>query len=328
MSMTPVIADAARRNATQGRRELFVIALIAVVGAALPVFLDGYWLRVATTIYMYAIVTHGLNVIVGFAGYHAFGNAVFFGVGAYAFGSAATLGYPIAVGALAAVLAPVALAAIIGWPILRLRGHYFAIATIALNLAAAELIIQIGGITGGANGLALPIPEADPQVIYRRVYWMMLAALVACTLCVWALQRHWLGTALRALKDNDDAAQVMGVNTVSARILAWMISAAMTGIAGGFWAYWITFLEPGTAFDISMSVMAYIMMIIGGMGTTFGPIIGAVILQLVGAVVWAEFIDLHKLILGALIVAAALLVPNGIVQTIAGLIRTSMRRRK
>jgi branched-chain amino acid transport system permease protein len=327
MTVSPIIEEAANRSNARARRELAVIGLIAAVGMVLPAFLDGYWLRIATTVYMYAIVTHGLNVIVGFAGYHAFGNAVFFGAGAYAFGVAALLGYPVAVSTAAAVLVPVVMAAVLGWPILRLRGHYFAIATIALNLAGAELIIQIGGITGGANGLALPIPDADPQVIYRRIYWMMLAALIACTLWVWALQRHWLGTALRALKDNDAAAQVMGVDTVSARILAWMISAAMTGIAGGIWAYWITFLEPASAFDPLTSVMAYIMMIIGGMGTTFGPIIGALILQLVGAVVWAEFIDLHKLILGALIVVAALLMPDGIVQTLASLARAARGKR-
>ncbi len=326
MTSSPIIAEAASRTATRARRELAIIGLIAAIGMVLPAFLDGYWLRIATTVYMYAIVTHGLNVIVGFAGYHAFGNAVFFGVGAYAFGVVALLGYPVVASAAAAVLVPVVVAAVLGWPILRLRGHYFAIATIALNLAGAELIIQIGGITGGANGLALPIPDADPQVIYKRIYWMMLAALIACTLCVWALQRHWLGTALRALKDNEAAAQVMGVDTVSARILAWIISAAMTGIAGGIWAYWITFLEPASAFDPLTSVTAYIMMIIGGMGTTFGPIIGALILQLVGAVVWAKFIDLHKLILGALIVAAALLVPDGIVQTIANLARAARRK--
>src|SRR5690606_33688134 len=95
MALSPIISEASDRSVKRARRELAVIGLMAAIGVVIPAFLDGYWLRIATTVFMYAIVTHGLNVIVGFAGYHAFGNAVFFGVGAYAFGVVALLGYPL-----------------------------------------------------------------------------------------------------------------------------------------------------------------------------------------------------------------------------------------
>lgn len=305
------------------RTHLALLGLVALTLAAmaLPFLLDGYWLRLATTIAMFAIVTCGLNVIVGFAGYHAFGNTVFFGCGAYALSIAMNAGWSFSASLPLALLAPMLLAGLLGWPLLRLKGHYFAIATVALNLAFAELVTQAGGFTGGANGIALPLSDLAPQIAYRRIYWMMVAVLAVCVAVTWWLSRHWLGTALRALKDNESGAEVMGIDTVSAKILAWMISAAMTGLAGGIWAYWITFIEPSSAFDPLIGVKAYIMMLIGGMGTIAGPLIGALLLELFGALIWAQFLDLHRLLLGCLIVATALALPGGIVP----LVRRALR---
>jgi branched-chain amino acid transport system permease protein len=312
---------------TSGARPLvwIAIAIGLVVLCVAPIGISAYWLRVLTTVLMYVIVTQGLNVIVGITGYHAFGNGVFFGVGAYACGSAMAAGAPFALGVALAVAISALCAFILGWPILRLRGHYFAIATVALNLAAVQVIIQIGGITGGSQGLPLPLSDWEPKPLYVALYYLMLAGAVASTAVVAVLLRRPLGFALRAIRDSERAAAVMGINTTRAKVLAWTISAALTGFAGGVWAYWITFIEPSSAFDPAVGVKAYIMLIIGGMGSILGPVIGAFVLEIVSTLVWSSFLQAHQLILGVLIVVVCLVAPHGIIDAFARLFR-SMRR--
>ena len=175
------------------------VAVGLVVLCVAPLGISAYWLRVLTSVLMYVIITQGLNVIVGITGYHAFGNGVFFGVGAYACGACMAAGMPFAVGVAGAIAISAACALFLGWPILRLRGHYFAIATVALNLAAVQIIIQIGGITGGAQGLALPLSTWEPKPLYVAIYYLMLAGAVVCTAIVALLLKLPLGYALRAI---------------------------------------------------------------------------------------------------------------------------------
>lgn len=308
-------------------RPLLWIAVAAglVLLCVAPLGISPYWLRVLTTVLMYVIVTQGLNVIVGITGYHAFGNGVFFGVGAYACGSAMAAGMPFVLGVALAVAVSALCAFVLGWPILRLRGHYFAIATVALNLAAVQVIIQIGGITGGSQGLPLPLSDWDPKPLYIALYYLMLAGAVASTAVVAILLRRPLGFALRAIRDSERAAAVMGINTTRAKVLAWTISAALTGFAGGVWAYWITFIEPSSAFDPAVGVKAYIMLIIGGMGSILGPVIGAFLLEIVSTLVWSTFLQAHQLILGVLIVVVCLVAPHGVIDAFARLLRSRRR---
>jgi branched-chain amino acid transport system permease protein len=298
------------------------VAVGLVVLCVAPLGISAYWLRVLTSVLMYVIITQGLNVIVGITGYHAFGNVVFFGVGAYACGACMAAGLPFAVGVAGAIVISAACALVLGWPILRLRGHYFAIATVALNLAAVQIIIQIGGITGGAQGLALPLSTWEPKPLYVALYYLMLAGAVVCTAIVALLLKLPLGYALRAIRDSERAAAVMGIDTTKAKVFAWAISAGMTGFAGGVWAYWITFIEPSSAFDPGVGVKAYIMLIIGGMGSVLGPVIGAFTLEIVSTLVWGSFLKAHQLILGVLIVVICIVAPNGIIDAGARLARS------
>jgi branched-chain amino acid transport system permease protein len=298
-----------------------IVIGLAVLCVA-PLGISAYWLRVLTTVLMFVIVTQGLNVIVGITGYHAFGNGVFFGIGAYACGSCMAAGMPFAIGVVGAVAVSAACALIIGWPILRLKGHYFAIATVALNLAAIQIIIQIGGITGGAQGLALPLSTWEPKPLYIAIYYLMLTGAVVSTVVVALLLRMPLGFALRAIRDSERAAAVMGIDTTKAKVYAWAISAGLTGFAGGVWAYWITFIEPSSAFDPGVGVKAYIMLIIGGMGSVLGPVIGAFVLEIVSTLVWGGFLKAHQLILGLLIIVICIVAPNGIIDAGARLARS------
>ncbi|MGH7160439.1 MAG: branched-chain amino acid ABC transporter permease [Acetobacteraceae bacterium] len=292
------------------------IALIVglAILTAVPALASGYWVRVLTSVFMYAIVTQGLNVIVGLTGYHAFGNAAFFGIGAYGTGVLMVLGVPFPLAVAGGMVLCAAAAAILGWPILRLRGHYFAIATVALNLALIEAIPEIGGVTGGAEGLALPLSHLPPGPLYAALYWTMLAGMVFSTAFVAWLLRTRLGFALRAIRDGEDAAAVIGVNTRASKVAAWAISAAITGFAGGVWAYWITFIEPGSAFDPTLGLRAYVMLILGGMGTVFGPVLGAIFLELLTTLIWSNMLQGHNLVLGILIVVVCLAAPKGLLQ--------------
>jgi branched-chain amino acid transport system permease protein len=227
-----------------------------------------------------------------------------------------TQGVPAVIAVPLATLAAGATAGILGWPLLRLRGHYFAIATVALNMALIEVIINVGGLTGGAQGLPLPISPIGPDVLYRIIYFAMLAAVVGATVITWSLSHSRLGYALRALRDSESGAEVMGVDTVKMKILAWMISAAMTGTVGGVWAYWISFIEVSSAFDIGISVRGYIMMLLGGMGTVMGPLVGAAIFEIFATLIWSNFTNIHNMLLGALVVVIVLVLPNGVMDTL------------
>jgi branched-chain amino acid transport system permease protein len=307
-------------------RATIAIAAMLVLLIAAPGVIDAYWLRILTSVFMYAIVTQGLNIIVGLTGYHAFGNAAFFGIGAYCTGVLMQVGLPFPAALACAPLVCAAVATALGWPILRLRGHYFAIATVALNLAMIELIPAVGGLTGGAEGLALPLSAWEPGPLYRALYWVMLGGMVAATALFAWLLRTRLGFALRAIRDSERAAEVVGINTTGAKVAAWALSAAVTGYAGAVWAYWITFIEPGSAFDPAIGVQGYIMLILGGMGTVLGPIFGAFFLELLSTLLWSNLLRGHQLILGILIAVVCLAAPNGLADAVRRGLRRMQRR--
>jgi branched-chain amino acid transport system permease protein len=299
-----------RRAAMRPTMPLVVLGLLAVA-AVLPLVLNAYWLRIFTSMLMYGVLAQALNVIVGFAGYHAFGNVVWFGTGAYACALALVAGLPLPLALLLGMAVSALLAFVIGGPLLRLSGHYFAIATVALSLAAHETALGFSSLTGGASGVNLPIGDMSPEAFYTFVCYLMLGALVLATATVAWLARSRLGFGLRALKDSEHGAKVMGVNTTLAKVTAWAISAALSGLAGGIWSMWMSFIEPGTAFDIRITVTAYIMMLMGGMGSLFGPVLGAFFLEFVSTVIWAQFLKIHMLVLGVLIVLVVVFLPEG-----------------
>jgi len=261
---------------------------------------------------MMTVVTASINLMVGFAGYPAFGNVVFFGVGAYVAGIMATV-----VGASPVVAIPVAAlvaaiyALILGYPILRLKGGYFAIATLGIN-EATRLVVTNLGITGGGRGMTMPIVDLAPTVIYGAVYYYMLAIMVATVATIGILANRPFGFALRALRDEEEAAKVMGINTTWFKMLAWAISAFFTALVGAGWAYWIAFFEPASAFDVMIAVKGFLMMLLGGTGTVFGPVLGSFFVEILSEVIWGKFLNVHRLVLGVLIVIIIVALPMGL----------------
>jgi branched-chain amino acid transport system permease protein len=286
--------------------------LVGLGFVVLPLFIEGYWIRVLTSIFMYAIITAALNIIAGYAGYAAFGNIVFFGIGAYTTAMLMLrLGFYWWTGAIIGGLLAAIYAILLGIPILRLRGHYFAIATLGINRATEQIALDWGSFTGGGKGITLPLPKMEIQNFYAMIYFIMLGLLLVTILVNYIISRSRLGYALRAIRDNEDAAEASGIFAPSCKIAAWAISAFITGVTGGVFAYWFSFIEPATVFDIMIAVKAFVMMMLGGAGTVLGPVIGAFLIEVISETVWGQFLTLHMLILGIIMVGVVILIPRG-----------------
>ncbi len=298
--------------------------LVPVLGvaflAALPWYGDEVMIQYGIDALLFATVAQAWNILGGFTGYASFGNSAFYGLGTYGTAIAmARFHWPFGVGlALGAVLA-VACAILIGLPILRLRGHYFAIATLGLSATLAALIANLD-IAGRAVGLILPLTHND-----ALFYWDALALLVACTLTVAWISNSRFGMGLMAIREDEDAAQVMGVNTTYYKVAALALSAFFTAIAGGIHAYWITFIDPGGSFDLALNVRMVIMAVFGGPGTVFGPVIGSFILTAVYEVLASSISTAAALLFGLVIVLAVIFMPRGILDLGRGFHRVGWR---
>ncbi len=280
---------------------------------AVPSVVSGYWLRVLTSALMYAVLAQSVNIISGYAGCPALGNVVFFGVGAYSAGVLMTaLKLPFVPALLLSGLIGAAYAAVVGLPILRTKGHYFVMATIGLNDATRELVNNLDSVTQGTRGIALPLPHTGPLDILTFFYLVMLTLLVVVVIATQWIDRSRLGYALKAIKSDEAAARAVGIDTTVCKVFAWAVSAFFTALAGAVFAYWMTFIEPHVVFDIVMSVKMFIMLSLGGAGTVIGPTIGALLLELLSEVVWGQFPQVHYLVLGIVLVAVVLLLPEGV----------------
>ena len=192
---------------------------------------------------------------------------MFYGLGTYGTAIAMTqFGLPFWAGLPLGAVLGVLCALLLGLPVLRLRGHYFAIATLGLSLAVAAIVSNLE-IAGANIGLILPLTRADGMF-----FELALALLVACVLCVWWISRSRFGMGLIAIREDEDAAASMGINTTLYKTAALMLAALFTSIAGGIYAYWITFIDPASAFDPTLNVRMVIMAMFGGPGTVLGPV--------------------------------------------------------
>jgi branched-chain amino acid transport system permease protein len=318
------VADAASRPAAKapGRWAAVAGAVIALaVLAALPFMLNGYFLRLATTVMMYGVLSWSWNFIGGFAGYPSFGTAAFFGFGAYTGALLLTHKYvafwmsPIA-GGLASLLA----AAIVGGPILRLRGHYFAVASLAVGAVFQELAMSWTDLTGGGMGVNLP-PLGTSFVSESKVfYYAMMALAVFAYIVTEIVARGRLGVALRCIRQNEEAANMIGIDATRSKVIAFALSAGFAGAAGAIYASWIAYIDPSDVFDILIAIKAPVMVLLGGAGTVFGPLLGAVVYLAFEEVVWRNLLQFHAAVLGAIIVALVLFMPSGILDV--------LRRRK
>jgi branched-chain amino acid transport system permease protein len=277
-----------------------------------------------TTIAMFVVLASAWNIIGGLTGYAAFGNVAFFGLGAYTTAMLVDVHrahLPFALALLASPVVPALFAALIGFPLLRLRGHYFAIATLGTGVAVGEVIKNIDFL-GGATGLFPPIMHrADVFFFY------LMAGAAALTLVVtWVILRSRFGYGLIAIRENEEAARVLGVNTTYYKVAAFSISAALTGLAGGIYAQWFSFINQEGVFGIEYNVQMILMAIAGGAGTLFGPALGAIgLVILINSLAGGgQGAVLAQMGLGALIAVTVIFVPRGVVDFFGGQSRLAL----
>jgi branched-chain amino acid transport system permease protein len=267
-----------------------------------------------------AVLAQGWNIIGGFCGYPSFGNSTFFGLGCYGVAIALTQwDLPFAAGLAFGAALAVGFAVLLGIPVLRLKGHCFAIAALALALAMTAIVSNIE-IAGRNIGLVLPPLNNDPLF-----YELSLALLIAATLTVFWLTRSRFGFGLIAIRENEEGAAVMGVNTTLFKILAFALSGVFSALAGGIYAYWITFIDPASAFDIGLNVKMIIMAVFGGPGTILGPVLGAFLLTAISEVLASKVTTLAGLFFGLVVIAAVVLMPRGLTDVFQQFHKTGWR---
>lgn len=301
-------------------RGALLLALCVAALAALPLLGDDLVIQYGIDALLLATLAQSWNILGGFTGYPSFGHSSFYGLGTYGTAIAmAQFGLPFGVGlALGAALA-IACAILVGAPILRLRGQYFAIATLGLAATLAALISNVD-IAGRNVGLILPLTRNDVMF-----YEDALGLLVAATLTVAWLSRSRFGMGLIAIREDEDAAQVMGVNTTLYKVMALVLSAFFTAIAGGIHAYWITFIDPASAFDPTLNVRMVIMAVFGGPGTVLGPVVGSFILTGVYEVLASSLSTAAALLFGLVIVLAVIFMPRGLWDLTVGIRQSGWR---
>jgi len=291
------------------QKKLLLVIAVGLFVILLPLWSSGYLLRFLTFVFMWIILAGSLNIVTGYTGYLDFGHVVFFGIGAYVTGVLmVNLGIPFLPSMFAGCAVAVAVALSVGLPVMRLGGAYFAIAMLAFNEAIKQVVLEAKAVTKGGLGLSLPV-----YANYTFFYYVMSLAMVATIVITYWFERSEFGYALKAIRGSEITAEVSGVNTLKSKLVAFGLSAFLAGMAGGIYAYWMTFIYPYDVFSVLMTVQMVIMLFLGGAGTVAGPIIGATILSAISEFLWARFVYLYPIILGIVVIAIVRFMPRGII---------------
>ncbi|NIA69931.1 branched-chain amino acid ABC transporter permease [Pelagibius litoralis] len=302
-------------------RTLAAIAVFGFAMAVLPAFgPTDFMLSFLTLMLLFAYLGQGWNILGGYGGQFSFGNTVFFGAGLYVTViTQVQFGLGPWAGLAAALLAGAAVAFAIGWLSFRygLRGSYFALITLAFA-EVFRIVANSIAITGAGAGLQVPLDPspANLQFVGREgFYWIILALTVGSLLLAWQLERSRFGVYLIAIRDDEDAARALGVDIFRTKLRAIVLVGAMTALGGAFYGQMFLYVDPHIAFGVSVSVEVLLVSIVGGMGTVFGPLLGAAALHTLSEVARETMGDtpgLNLALYGALLVVMVMFLPKGL----------------
>jgi branched-chain amino acid transport system permease protein len=302
------------------RRILLYAVLLALIIVYPLVFSSPFQQRLGALVLLYAIAASSWNIIGGYAGQVSVGHVVFFGCGAYAaMGAYAHFALSPVVGIPAGIVLAVGIAAIIGVPTLRLSGHYFSMATIAVA-ELSRLIVNNTDYLGAAVGMSgPPVPRNLFDLSFISAlpyYYLFLAVLAIVLLITWKMTNSRMGFYLRAIKDSERAARSLGAPASRTKLYAYMLSAGGTSVAGALYAMMFGFVDPESGLGILISVKMLIMAALGGAGLLFGPLVGAAILvpleEISNSVLGGKGAGLTFVVYGAIIVLIARFQPGGL----------------
>lgn len=311
--MIPDLRLAARRLGFLGWAGL---GLVVVAIAAFPLTVSPYTTSLALSVGMYIVLAASWNLMAGFAGYVSFGHVAFWGMGAYGtavVASRADVPWPVAM--LGGAAASLALALVMMVPILRLSGVYFAISTLAVA-EAVRVFVGYFSITGAGGGLSLP-----PLLTLIDSYYLMWVLVLVAVGLTYTLRFTIFGRSLIAIRENEAAAEASGIATGRAKAKAFLLSAVLAGLAGSIYVLNVAFVDPGTAFDIRITLTTIMIAMLGGIGTVLGPVLGAFAFQIPSELLWSEFPTWHKAAQGAFIILVVMVVPKGLIPAFGALRR-------
>jgi branched-chain amino acid transport system permease protein len=294
---------------------LILWAVAFAVLAALPFFLGSYHNDVYRKLLLWITLALGYNFLFGICGQVAFSHFAFYGIGAY--GVVILLfqvGLPLPVAIVLALAICVVLALIVAIPATRLEGFYLALVTLALAQLFIVLLNEGGTVTGGAGGIAnYRLPPLFGASISGPAYTVVIVGLLMLTFALlWRLDRSWFGRACRAVRDNPEAAAAMGIDVARTKVIAFTLTSALAGMAGMVYAFVDNTVNP-PIFGLENAFLILFMVIVGGAGQHAGAVIGAVLLFLLPFWLAPVVGHHHQLIFGALVVAAILLWPKGLI---------------
>lgn len=308
---------------------LGLIVVVIILAAALPITLDDPAMREDLFLmFMLAVLASSINIIMGYTGYVSFGHIVFFGLGGYfAFYLTQTFSINFALSALIAGIGACVIAFLLGIPILRLRGAYFALSTIGINEATRAFVNNFDPF-GGAVGLFFNYSVYDAyggaKNAGQLAYYAMVAILLAVVITSFLIKKSKFGLGLMSIREDQDASMVLGINPARAKVIAYTVSAFFPALAGAVFFFKNGIIEPSPAFDLTRSIEALVMVMLGGYGTVTGPVVGAAVYErLRGYLITAPPICLgdlclnlsnfHLFIAGLLLLIIVLFVTAGVV---------------
>lgn len=299
-----------------------VLLTIALVLVALPLTTSNdYYLDIIVQIFMWGAAATAWNILGGYAGQFSLGHAAFFGIGAYT-SSLLFTGARVSpwLGMLAGALLATLFALVIGYLSIRLRGPFFTLSTIALTEVLQILAIHWRGVTGGSEGVSLPNAASVWTMTFdgRRAYaFVGLGVLLVAMVVSWLIERSRWGYYLVAIREEEDAARSVGVPVLGMKLTATAISACLTAVVGTFYAQYVLWIEPAHTFSIDISIQLALMVIIGGLGTLLGPLVGAALIvplnMFLRAWLGAAVSGLYLVIYGLVLVLVVLFARQGIV---------------
>jgi branched-chain amino acid transport system permease protein len=274
--------------------------------------MSAYYITILITVAVYALLAHSLNIITGRAGQISLGHAAFFGIGAYIAGMLySKAGIPFWIDVPLAALGAGFVGALLGIPCLRVRDDFLAITTMGINFVVEAVFLYIP-FFGGAMGVGgINLPGWFGREMTKTEYlFLILVVLGLIYLLDFFLSRSWIGLAWDSIREDETAAEAMGVDVVRFKVMAFVLGSALAGLAGGFYAHFLTFIMPQN-FGFGQSIVILCMVVFGGIGTRWGPLLGAVILGILPEVS-RPIMEYRTLVYGVLLVLMMRFQPNGL----------------
>jgi branched-chain amino acid transport system permease protein len=286
---------------------ILLLAVAVLAAATVPLYAGSYPMSFLVQTFIFIGLAYSWNLIGGYAGYTHFGQVAFFGIGAYVGAIAIGHGMPWPWAALLAAVCAALCAAVLGAIMLRLKGPFFAIGMFGIARVCESLALGLDGITQGGTGLYLTAVDLD------SMYYVTGAVALVLLVATWRLDSSRLGLQLLSIREDETAAAALGVRTTRLKVGTFIASAFMPGAIGCLYACYLGFIDPTTAFAPMTELTVIAMVLLGGMGTVLGPLVGAVVLSVVNEVLWARLPEIYLSLVGVIILIAVLFMPRGIV---------------